>query len=169
MSTKLKRTSPHQKASDLERRQQFVDAMVETGGNWREAGKRAGYTVASAERMRRTLRDEIKNETARYLSSATPAAAKTLVDLLLAKSEAMRYKASTAILDRVGLEARIGVTATMQQRSDEELEGIIEASLRDRGYEITRPQLTVIDAEAVPATDEHEGSKKRQSKALSVP
>ena len=89
------------------KQQTFLDNLVETGGDPKEAAKLAGYSENGHWQVAHALRNEIIELASNILAQSAPKAAMKLVDIMDSNvpipQANMRLQAAQTILDRTGL------------------------------------------------------------------
>ena len=92
------------------KQQTFLDHLVETGGDPKEAAKLAGYAENGHWQVAHALKNEIIELASNILAQSAPKAAMKLVDIMESNSPVpqanIRVQAAQTILDRVGLGKR---------------------------------------------------------------
>ena len=90
-----------------ERQQSFLDNLVNTGGDPKEAAELAGYAEGSYTQVVKTLKEEIIELASHILAQSAPKAAIKLVDVMDSEvpipQANVRLQAAQTILDRIGL------------------------------------------------------------------
>jgi len=89
------------------KQQTFLDHLVETGGDPKEAAKLAGYAENGHWQVVQALKNEIIELASNILAQSAPKAAMKLVDVMesdnLIPQANIRLQAAQTILDRTGL------------------------------------------------------------------
>ena len=89
------------------RQQNFLDHLVDTGGDPREAAELAGYAKNGHWQVAHALKNEIIELASNILAQSAPKAAMKLVDIMDSNTPIpqanMRLQAAQTILDRTGL------------------------------------------------------------------
>ena len=89
------------------KQQTFLDNLVETGGDPKEAAKLAGYSENGHWQVAQALKNEIIELASNILAQSAPKAAMKLVDIMDSNvpipQANMRLQAAQTILDRTGL------------------------------------------------------------------
>tara|TARA_R110000824_G_scaffold77384_1_gene195738 strand:+ start:133 stop:528 length:396 start_codon:yes stop_codon:yes gene_type:complete len=89
------------------KQQTFLDNLVETGGDPKEAAKLAGYSENGHWQVAQALKNEIIELASNILAQSAPKAAMKLVDIMDSNAPIpqanMRLQAAQTILDRTGL------------------------------------------------------------------
>jgi len=89
------------------KQQTFLDNLVETGGDPKEAAKLAGYSENGHWQVAHALKNEIIELASNILAQSAPKAAMKLVDIMDSNvpipQANMRLQAAQTILDRTGL------------------------------------------------------------------
>tara|TARA_R110002020_G_scaffold102141_2_gene240127 strand:- start:574 stop:960 length:387 start_codon:yes stop_codon:yes gene_type:complete len=89
------------------RQQNFLDHLVDTGGDPREAAELAGYAKNGHWQVVHALKNEIIELASNILAQSAPKAAMKLVDIMDSNTPIpqanMRLQAAQTILDRTGL------------------------------------------------------------------
>ena len=89
------------------RQQNFLDHLVDTGGDPREAAELAGYAKHGHWQVAHALKNEIIELASNILAQSAPKAAMKLVDIMDSNTPIpqanMRLQAAQTILDRTGL------------------------------------------------------------------
>jgi|TARA_R100001244_G_scaffold115564_1_gene85784 hypothetical protein len=89
------------------RQQNFLDHLVDTGGDPREAAELAGYATNGHWQVVHALKNEIIELASNILAQSAPKAAMKLVDIMDSSTPMpqanMRLQAAQTILDRTGL------------------------------------------------------------------
>ena len=89
------------------KQQGFLDHLVDTGGDLKEAAALAGYAENGYWHVARALRNEIIELASSILAQSAPKAAMKLVDIMDSNTPIpqanMRLQAAQTILDRIGL------------------------------------------------------------------
>ena len=89
------------------KQQTFLDHLVETGGDPKEAAKLAGYSENGHWQVAHALKNEIIELASNILAQSAPKAAIKLVDILDSSAPIpqanIRLQAAQTILDRTGL------------------------------------------------------------------
>ena len=89
------------------KQQTFLDNLVETGGDPKEAAKLAGYSENGHWQVAHALKNEIIELASNILAQSAPNAAMKLVDIMDSNvpipQANMRLQAAQTILDRTGL------------------------------------------------------------------
>ena len=89
------------------KQQTFLDNLVETGGDPKEAAKLAGYSENGHWQVAQALKNEIIELASNILAQSAPKAAIKLVDIMDSNAPIpqanMRLQAAQTILDRTGL------------------------------------------------------------------
>ena len=87
--------------------EQFLELLLETGGNVRQAAELAGYASGSVAWLKERLADEIVERTKTMLASQSLQAANKLANLVTAvdieRGDDLRLRAAESILNRVGI------------------------------------------------------------------
>ena len=90
-----------------EKQQKFLDCLIETNGNPKEAAKLAGYSTGSHYQVVKALKNEIIDLATDVLANSAPEAAFKLVDIMKTDRPipqiANKLQAAQTILDRVGV------------------------------------------------------------------
>ena len=90
-----------------EKQQKFLDCLIETKGNPKEAAELAGYSTGSHYQVIKALKDEIIDLATDVLANSAPEAAFKLVDIMKTDRPipqiANKLQAAQSILDRVGV------------------------------------------------------------------
>lgn len=90
-----------------EKQQKFLDCLIETNGNPKEAAKLAGYSGGNHYQIVKALKDEIIDLATDVLANSAPQAAFKLVDIMNTDAPipqiANKLQAAQHILDRVGV------------------------------------------------------------------
>jgi len=85
----------------------FLDHLVETGGDPKEAARLAGYSENGHWQVVQALKNEIIDLASNILAQSAPKAAMKLVDIMESNNPVpqanMRLQAAQTILDRTGL------------------------------------------------------------------
>ena len=98
------------------KQQTFLDNLVETGGDPKEAARLAGYSENGHWQVAHALKNEIIDLASNILAQSAPKAAMKLVDIMDSNAPIpqanMRLQAAQTILDRTGLgkQERLDVT-----------------------------------------------------------
>lgn len=89
------------------KQQTFLDNLVETGGDPKEAARLAGYSENGHWQVAQALKNEIIELASNILAQSAPKAAMKLVDIMDSNAPIpqanMRLQAAQTILDRTGL------------------------------------------------------------------
>ena len=89
------------------KQQTFLDNLVETGGDPKEAARLAGYSENGHWQVAQALKNEIIELASNILAQSAPKAAMKLVDIMDSNvpipQANMRLQAAQTILDRTGL------------------------------------------------------------------
>ena len=89
------------------KQQTFLDNLVETGGDPKEAARLAGYSENGHWQVAHALKNEIIELASNILAQSAPKAAMKLVDIMDSNAPIpqanMRLQAAQTILDRTGL------------------------------------------------------------------
>ena len=89
------------------KQQTFLDNLVETGGDPKEAARLAGYSENGHWQVAHALKNEIIDLASNILAQSAPKAAMKLVDIMDSNvpipQANMRLQAAQTILDRTGL------------------------------------------------------------------
>ena len=89
------------------KQQTFLDNLVETGGDPKEAARLAGYSENGHWQVAHALKNEIIDLASNILAQSAPKAAMKLVDIMDSNAPIpqanMRLQAAQTILDRTGL------------------------------------------------------------------
>ena len=89
------------------KQQKFLDSLIETNGNPKEAAKLAGYSTGSHYQVIKALKNEIIDLATDVLANSAPEAAFKLVDIMKTDRPipqiANKLQAAQTILDRVGV------------------------------------------------------------------
>ena len=89
------------------KQQTFLDNLVETGGDPKEAARLAGYSENGHWQVAHALKNEIIELASNILAQSAPKAAMKLVDIMDSNAPIpqanMRLQAAQTILDRIGL------------------------------------------------------------------
>ena len=89
------------------KQQKFLDCLIETEGNPKEAAKLAGYSTGSHYQVIKALKDEIIDLATDVLANSAPEAAFKLVDIMKTDRPipqiGNKLQAAQSILDRVGV------------------------------------------------------------------
>jgi phage terminase small subunit len=89
------------------KQQNFLDNLVETGGDPKEAARLAGYSENGHWQVAQALKNEIIELASNILAQSAPKAAMKLVDIMDSNvpipQANMRLQAAQTILDRTGL------------------------------------------------------------------
>lgn len=89
------------------KQQKFLDCLIETNGNPKEAAKLAGYSGGNHYQIVKALKDEIIDLATDVLANSAPQAAFKLVDIMNTDAPipqiANKLQAAQHILDRVGV------------------------------------------------------------------
>ena len=89
------------------KQQKFLDCLIETEGNPKEAAKLAGYSTGSHYQVIKALKDEIIDLATDVLANSAPEAAFKLVDIMKTDRPipqiGNKLQAAQTILDRVGV------------------------------------------------------------------
>lgn len=89
------------------KQQTFLDNLVETGGDPKEAARLAGYSENGHWQVAQALKNEIIELASNILAQSAPKAAIKLVDIMDSNAPIpqanMRLQAAQTILDRTGL------------------------------------------------------------------
>jgi hypothetical protein len=89
------------------KQQTFLDNLVETGGDPKEAARLAGYSENGHWQVAHALKNEIIELASNILAHSAPKAAMKLVDIMDSNAPIpqanMRLQAAQTILDRTGL------------------------------------------------------------------
>ena len=90
-----------------ERQQSFLDNLIHTGGDPKEAAELAGYAEGSYTQVVKSLKREIIELASQILAQSAPKAAIKLVDVMDSEQPIpqanVRLQAAQTILDRIGL------------------------------------------------------------------
>ena len=90
-----------------EKQQKFLDCLIETKGNPKEAAELAGYSTGSHYQVIKALKDEIIDLATDVLANSAPEAAFKLVDIMKTDRPipqiGNKLQAAQSILDRVGV------------------------------------------------------------------
>jgi hypothetical protein len=90
-----------------ERQQSFLEHLIDTGGDPKEAAELAGYAEGSYTQVVKSLKEEIIDLASHILAQSAPKAALKLVDVMDSKvpipQANVRLQAAQTILDRIGL------------------------------------------------------------------
>ena len=90
-----------------EKQQKFLDCLIETKGNPKEAAELAGYSTGSHYQVIKALKDEIIDLATDVLANSAPEAAFKLVDIMKTDRPipqiGNKLQAAQTILDRVGV------------------------------------------------------------------
>ena len=90
-----------------ERQQSFLDNLINTGGDPKEAAELAGYAEGSYTQVVKSLKREIIELASQILAQSAPQAALKLVDTMNADHPIplayIKLQAAQTILDRIGL------------------------------------------------------------------
>ena len=90
-----------------ERQQAFLDNLINTGGDPKEAAELAGYAEGSYTQVVKALKEEIIELASHILAQSAPKAAIKLVDVMDSEQPipqaSVRLQAAQTILDRIGL------------------------------------------------------------------
>ena len=90
-----------------EKQQKFLDCLIETKGNPKEAAELAGYSTGSHYQVIKALKDEIIDLATDVLAHSAPEAAFKLVDIMKTDRPipqiGNKLQAAQTILDRVGV------------------------------------------------------------------
>ena len=90
-----------------EKQQKFLDYLIETNGNPKEAAELAGYSTGSHYQVVKALKNEIIDLATDVLANSAPEAAFKLVDIMKTDRPipqiANKLQAAQTILDRVGV------------------------------------------------------------------
>ena len=89
------------------KQQKFLDSLIETDGNPKEAAKLAGYSGGNHYQIVKALKDEIIDLATDVLANSAPEAAFKLVDIMKTDRPipqiGNKLQAAQSILDRVGV------------------------------------------------------------------
>ena len=89
------------------KQQKFLDSLIETDGNPKEAAKLAGYSTGSHYQVVKALKNEIIDLASDVLANSAPEAAFKLVDIMKTDRPipqiSNKLQAAQTILDRVGV------------------------------------------------------------------
>jgi len=89
------------------KQQSFLDHLIETGGDPKEAARLAGYSENGHWQVVQALKNEIIDLASNILAQSAPKAAMKLVDIMESNNPVpqanMRLQAAQTILDRTGL------------------------------------------------------------------
>jgi phage terminase small subunit len=89
------------------KQQKFLDCLIETKGNPKEAAELAGYSTGSHYQVIKALKDEIIDLATDVLANSAPEAAFKLVDIMKTDRPipqiGNKLQAAQTILDRVGV------------------------------------------------------------------
>jgi phage terminase small subunit len=115
----------------------FCNFLIQ-GLNQREAATAAGYSEATAHvkgsQLFKQFQDYIITETADMLKTGGAEAYQVMLELMRrAKQDAVRLKAATAVLDYGGYKPVEKIDMTVDQKSDEELDGQLATLLTKAG------------------------------------
>jgi len=122
------------------KQQKFLDSLIETDGNPKEAAKLAGYSTGSHYQVVKALKNEIIDLATDVLANSAPEAAFKLVDIM--KTDRPRpqisnkLQAAQTILDRVGV--------TKKER--------LEVNHNNTGGVFILPAKNIIDVESSSAS-----------------
>ena len=123
-----------------EKQQKFLDCLIETNGNPKEAAKLAGYS-GNHYQVVKSLKNEIIDLATDVLAHSAPEAAFKLVDIMQTDRPipqvANKLQAAQTILDRVGV--------TKKER--------LEVNHNTSGGVFILPAKNIIDAEVVEVED----------------
>ena len=124
-----------------EKQQKFLDCLIDTNGNPKEAAKLAGYT-GNHYQVVRALKDEIIDLATDVLAHSAPEAAFKLVDIMQTDRPipqiSNKLQAAQSILDRVGV--------TKKER--------LEVNHNTSGGVFILPAKNIIDAEVINDDDD---------------
>ena len=124
-----------------EKQQKFLDCLIDTNGNPKEAAELAGYT-GNHYQVVRALKDEIIDLATDVLAHSAPEAAFKLVDIMQTDRPipqiSNKLQAAQSILDRVGV--------TKKER--------LEVNHNNTGGVFILPAKNIIDAEIINNDDE---------------
>ena len=124
-----------------EKQQKFLDCLIETNGNPKEAAELAGYSTGSHYQVVKALKNEIIDLATDVLANSAPEAAFKLVDIMKTDRPipqiANKLQAAQTILDRVGV--------TKKER--------LEVNHNTSGGVFILPAKNIIDAEVVEVED----------------
>ena len=126
-----------------EKQQKFLDCLIDTNGNPKEAAKLAGYT-GNHYQVVRALKDEIIDLATDVLAHSAPEAAFKLVDIMQTDRPipqiSNKLQAAQSILDRVGV--------TKKER--------LEVNHNTSGGVFILPAKNIIDAEVINDDDDND-------------
>ena len=124
-----------------EKQQKFLDCLIDTNGNPKEAAELAGYT-GNHYQVVRALKDEIIDLATDVLAHSAPEAAFKLVDIMQTDRPipqiSNKLQAAQSILDRVGV--------TKKER--------LEVNHNNTGGVFILPAKNIIDAEVINDDDD---------------
>ena len=124
-----------------EKQQKFLDWLIDTNGNPKEAAELAGYT-GNHYQVVRALKDEIIDLATDVLAHSAPEAAFKLVDIMKTDRPipqiSIKLQAAQSILDRVGV--------TKKER--------LEVNHNTSGCVFILPAKNIIDAEVINDDDD---------------
>ena len=126
-----------------EKQQKFLDCLIDTNGNPKEAAELAGYT-GNHYQVVRALKDEIIDLATDVLAHSAPEAAFKLVDIMQTDRPipqiSNKLQAAQSILDRVGV--------TKKER--------LEVNHNNTGGVFILPAKNIIEAEVINNDDDDE-------------
>ena len=129
-----------------EKQQKFLDCLIDTNGNPKEAAKLAGYT-GNHYQVVRALKDEIIDLSTDVLSHSAPEAAFKLVDIMQTDRPipqiSNKLQAAQSILDRVGVPKK--------ER--------LEVNHNNTGGVFILPAKNIIDAEVINDDDDDDNDE----------
>ena len=134
-----------------EKQQKFLDCLIDTNGNPKEAAKLAGYT-GNHYQVVRALKDEIIDLATDVLAHSAPEAAFKLVDIMQTDRPipqiSNKLQAAQSILDRVGV--------TKKER--------LEVNHNTSGGVFILPAKNIIEGETTTLQEEEEDNEQRRIK-----
>lgn len=90
-----------------EKQENFIQALVENGGNVRAAAEQSGITLQYAYIVKSKLAERIAEATMGYLALSAPRAARKIVDSVTAEMpNPINLSAAKDVLDRIGVRPR---------------------------------------------------------------